>query len=806
MVRELTADEVRRVVDSGKIGCETTDQTKPLGTIVGQERAVRALRFGLENKEKGFNIYVAGAPGTGRTTAVKSIVEQNAKLVPAPSDWCYINNFKNEYRPRALKVPSGRGDELKKDLEKLVREARTSIPKTFESRDYAESVENISRQYEQKRNDLLEKLGEKAKARGFLVRITATGPVFIPLAGDQPITNEQFQALGEKERQQMLAKREQLEVEMRETLRDLVDRERELREEITKANKQVVLYAIGHLTSDLKKKYKDLPDVTSYLDEVQEDMIENYEQFIEKPQTQKGQQMVPPWLQELPFRSYEVNVVTDNSKTKGAPVVIELNPTYTNLFGRIEKEAVFGALTTDFTMIVSGSLHKANGGYLVIHAEELLRNPLSYDSLKRAMKNARIAVEDPMERLGFLAAKSLSPEPIPLDLKVIIIGDPTIYRLLYAYDPDFTELFKVKAEFDITMRRTQENMENYAAFVCSLCQEEDLKHLDATGLAKLIEHSSRLAEDSEKLSTEFAQIADIIREASFYAVKDNSKYIKDMHVRKAIEERFYRSNLIQEKINEYIAANIFLIEAEGSHVGQINGLSVISLGDFSFGRPSRVTATVGLGREGLIDIEREVKMGGPIHSKGVLILGGYLSQRYAQDKPLSLSARLVFEQSYEGVEGDSASSTELYAILSALSDLPIKQNLAVTGSVNQRGEVQAIGGVNEKIEGFFEVCKLKGLNGTQGVMIPESNIRHLMLKEEVTQAIREKKFHIYPVKTIDEGIEILTGVKAGSITADKNFDPGSVNDRVNKRLKTMAETLSSFAGTAEKSQKPRDEQ
>ncbi len=805
MVRELAADEVRRVVDPSKIGCKATDETKPLGTIVGQDRAVRALRFGLENKVKGFNIYVAGAPGTGRTTAVKSFVEELAKLEPVPSDWCYINNFKNEYRPRALKVPSGKGDELKKDLDNLVKEARISIPKTFESRDYADSIENTSKQYEQKRNDLLEKLGERAKARGFLVRITPTGPVFIPLAGDKPITNDQFEALSEEERKQMLAKREQLETEMRETLRAIIDLERAFREEVTKANKQVVLYAIGHLTTDLKKKYKDLPDVITYLDEVQEDMIENYEQFIEKPQAQKGQQMAPPWLQELPFRSYEVNVMTDNSKTKGAPVVIELNPTYANLFGRIEKETVFGALTTDFTMVVSGSLHRANGGYLVIPAEELLRNPLSYDSLKRALKNARIAMEEPMERLGFLTTKTLSPEPIPLDLKVIVIGDPTVYRLLYSYDPDFTELFKVKAEFDITMNRNKENMDNYTAFVCSLCESEGLRHLDSTGLAKLIEYSSRLAEDSKKLSTEFAQVADIIREANFYAVKENSKYIKDMHVKKAIEERFYRSNLIEEKINEYIADNIFLIDTEGSEVGQVNGLSVISLGDLSFGRPSRLTVTVGLGREGLIDIEREVKMGGPIHTKGVLILGGYLSQKYAQDKPLSLSARIVFEQSYEGIEGDSASSTELYAILSALSGLPLKQNIAVTGSVNQKGEVQAIGGVNEKIEGFYEVCKLKGLNGSQGVMIPESNIRHLMLKEEVVQAIHDKKFHVYPVKTIDEGIEVLSGVKSGAVTADKNFESGSVNDRVNERLKAMAETLSSFAEPAERSKKSRDD-
>ncbi|MFH0849148.1 MAG: AAA family ATPase [archaeon] len=805
MPRELTADDARKTVEPGRFGCTTTEETKPLSTIIGQERAVRALGFGLENKEKGFNIYVAGAPGTGRTTAVKSFVEEIAIRETIPCDWCYVNNFKNDFRPRALDIPSGKGEELKSDLEKLVSEARTSIPKTFESREYSDAIENISKEFEQKRAAILERLGEKAKARGFLVRITPTGPAFIPLVGNQPITNEQFQALSEKEQQQMLEKRGQLESEMRETLRDLVDLERQLRDEATKANKQVVLYAIGHLTTDLKKKYKEFAEVVTYVGEVEKDMIDNYEQFIEKPQDQRGQQITPPWVKELPFRKYEVNVVADNSKTKGAPVVIELNPTYTNLFGRMEKEALFGALTTDFTMIVPGSIHRANGGYLVMPAEELLRNPLSYESLKRAMKNARITMEEPMERLGYLTAKTLSPEPIPFNMKVIIIGSSNVYQLLYSYDPDFTELFKVKAEFDITMKRTEENMVNYAAFVCALCKNENLKHLDSSALAKLLEHSSRLAEDNEKLSTEFAQIADIIREANFYATKDNSKYVKSIHVKSAIEERFFRSNLIEEKIKEYIAANIFLIETQGNQVGQVNGLSVISLGDTSFGRPSRVTATVGLGREGLVDIEREVKLGGPIHTKGVLILGGYLSRMYAQDKPLSVSARLVFEQSYEGVEGDSASSTELYALLSALSGLPIRQDLAVTGSVNQMGEVQAIGGINEKIEGFFEICKLKGLSGTNGVMMPESNTRHLMLKEEVVQAIREKEFHIYPVKTIDEGIEVLTGVKAGTSAFGKGFEPGSVNDRVNTRLRTMAETLSSFGEESEKSKKSRDD-
>jgi len=805
MPRELTAEEVRRIADPKAMGCHTTEETAPLETIIGQARAVRALRFGLETKEKGFNIYVAGMPGTGRTTAVRNFLEEVAKQKPVPSDWCYVNNFKNEYQPKALKLPAGIGNELKRDMKALVDEARTAIPKTFESREYTDSIDVLTKKHERRRQQLLEELGKRARENGFLIRITPTGPVFIPLIGETPITDEQFRALGEAERQRMLERREKLESEMRETLRDAADLERSLREDVTKTNKEVVLYAIGHLIAELKTKYKNLDHVVSYLGEVQEHMVENYEQFTEKPESRR-QPLQLPWFQELPFRSYEVNVVADNSDSKGARVVIELNPTYTNLFGRIEKETIFGALTTDFTMIVPGALHKANGGYLVIPVEDLLRNPLSYEGLKRAMKNARISIEEPLERMGFITTKSLSPEPVPLSLKVIVIGDPLIYQLLYSLDPDFTELFKIKAEFDTSMERSQDNLKDYAAFVCTICKREDLRHLDATGLAKIVEYSSRLANDKDKLSTEFAQIADVIREASFYATQEDSKYVKDSHVKKAIEERIYRSNLIEEKIKEYIGKGIFLIDTDGAEIGQVNGLSVISMGDFSFGRPSRVTASVGLGREGLIDIEREVKLGGPIHSKGVLILGGFLAQKYAKDKPLSVSARLVFEQSYEGVEGDSASSTELYAILSALSGLPIKQSLAVTGSVNQNGEVQAIGGVNEKVEGYYEICKLKGLNGDQGVLIPESNVRHLMLKEEVVDAVRKKKFHIYPVKTIDEGIEILTGVKAGTRISESDFEQGSVNDKVDRRLRVMAETLSKFAEPVEAKPGGKDEE
>jgi lon-related putative ATP-dependent protease len=559
-------------------------------------------------------------------------------------------------------------------------------------------------------------------------------------------------------------------------------------------NQQVALSAIGHREANLKDKYAKIDEILAYIDAVQKDVVDNLPQFLpEPPQPEQApSQHQQPQIRELLLRKYEVNVTVDNSATEGAPVVFEQNPTYQNLFGKIEKEVQYGVITTDFTMIRPGSIHKANGGFLVMMVEDLFRNPLSWDGLKTALKTGEVVIEEPGERMGFITTKGIKPEAIPLSLKVVLIGTPIIHQILYTQDPDFSELFKVKADFDTTMDRTEENVKKYAIFICALCQEYNLKHLDTSAIAKVIEYGSRLANDQQKLSTRFSHISDIIQEASYYATLEKTDYISGKHIEKAIEKKVYRSNLIQEKIQEFIQKGIYLIETRGEAVGQVNGLSVIGLGDVEFGRPSRVTASIGVGRGGVIDIEREAALGGPTHTKGVLILSGYLTSKYAQDKPLSLSARLVFEQSYEGVEGDSASSTELYSILSALSGLPIRQSIAVTGSVNQNGEVQAIGGVNEKIEGYFEVCKAKGLTGEQGVMIPASNVQNLMLKEEVLEAARQNKFSIYPVRTINEGIEVLTGVPAGERNLDGTYKENTVNGRVNERLKELAETMKEY--------------
>ena len=790
MVNELSPEKLRRMFDSKTISCQTSEDISPLTEIVGQDRAVKALRFGLDIKERGFNIYVSGYPGTGRMTAVKDFLEVTAKTKPVPDDWCYVNNFSNGYEPKAIRLPSGKGKIFQDDMSKFIDNAKKELPKAFESEEYIARRAATIREIEKERDILFEQLSKRAKQEGFVLKNTPVGLITIPVLDGHPLTDEEFMSLNQHVRDEIQKRRERLNTDLINAATQLKNLEGKINEALKKMNQDVALYAIGHHVSSLISKYKEFSDVVSYINEVQADILENLEDFVGAPEATPSSPF--PWIKEVPLKKYEINVVIDNSNVKGAPVVVELNPTYQNLFGRIEKEAQFGVLTTDFTMIRGGSMHKANGGYLVLPIEELITNPFSWDGLKMALESQKLTIEEAGERMGFITTRGLKPSPIPLNIKVVLIGDPMVYQLLYTMDKNFKQLFKVKADFDTSMDRTESNMQKYAAFICTFCNEESLRHLDSPAIAKIIEYGSRLAQDQNKLSTSFANVADIIREANFYASQDGLTYIKDSHVNKAIEEKHYRSNLIQQKIQEMIQKGLILIDTEGYAVGQLNGLSVIGLGDFNFGQPSRITASIGLGREGIVDIERESTLGGPIHSKGVMILGGYLANKYAQDKPLSLSARLVFEQSYEGVEGDSASSTELYAILSALSDLPIKQSLAVTGSVNQRGEVQVIGGVNEKIEGFYEVCKAKGLTGQQGVIIPESNIQNLMLKEEVVDAVRNGKFHIYSVRFIDEGIEILTGVRAGTKKPDESFEEETVNYKVDRRLKEMASKLKEY--------------
>ena len=791
MVTELTADKAYKVCGAENIGCDSSQELTALETIVGQDRAIRAMQFGLGIKEKGFNIFVSGIPGTGRTTAVRRYLEEVAVAKPVPADWCYVNNFQDPYHPNALSLPAGRAVELQKGMENLTKVILQDVRNAFESEEYATQKEQTLNKFHQRKQEILEKVNQMANEEGFLLQPTPMGVVTVPTSDGKPMSEEDFLQLSPQDKDNLLQKQQKVQNALETSIRQTKTLEKDAREEVDKLDREVATYILRNWTEDMKEKFQNLPEILMYVDAVQADLLDQVELFKTEKQEETPDLLLRQMPKGLPFKKYAVNILVDNSRLKGAPVIVETNPTHDNLFGRIEQEARFGALVTDFTLVRGGSLHRANGGYLVLPVEDVIRNPFVWEDLNHALENARIVIEDTAERFGF-STKSLQPEPVPLDIKVILIGRPDVFQLLLTYEAHFQELFKVKAEFDTTMSRTPEHTREYVGFASMLCKTENLKHLDGTGLARLVEHGSRLADDQEKLSTRFGEISDVIREASYYAGLDGVELITSNHIRKTIEERYYRSNLIQERLQEMIQRGVIKIDIQGKKVGQINGLSVLSLGDISFGQPNRITVTLSLGREGVVNIEREAKLSGPIHTKGVLILSGFLASRYAVDKPLSLSARLVFEQSYSGIEGDSASSTELYAILSALSDLSVNQAVAVTGSVNQKGEIQAIGGVNEKVEGYFEICQAAGLTGDQGVIIPESNVVNLMLKESVVEAIRNGNFHIWPVRTIDEGIEVLTGVKAGERQTDGSFEPGSVNALVDQRLRQMAEALQSF--------------
>jgi lon-related putative ATP-dependent protease len=807
LVSELPPEKLRFECPPGKVECKTSEELSPLEGIVGQDRALKALVFGVEMKGKGFNIFAAGPPVTGKRPATRSYLEKIAKSRATPPDWCYVNNFQNPYEPKALKLPAGKAKTFQKDLKNLIDQVKRAVPAALQSEEFVARTNSITKRSVEERDKILNGLNDEAKRSSYAVRMNQLGIGIVPIRAGKPLSQEEFDALPPSVKKKFEQSRETVRNALDKAGKQVNELETNTLDQLKKLRDDTVHYAMGGPISMLTSRYQDQPDVIQYLNDLRDDILENTELFTQTgTEPQKKDDDATPSLREaglpdLLFRRYQVNVIVDNSDVKGAPVIIEDNPTVTNLLGRIENEAKFGTLSTDFTLIKGGSIHKANGGFLILGARELLTSQFSYEGLKRALQSGNIAIEETGQRLGVASTKSLTPQPIPLNVKIVLAGEHQLYQSLYVADPDFGLLFKVKAQFDDAIERNDENMKTYGRFVHTLCEKENLNHLEAAAIAKVVEYGSRLAEDQTKLSTKFPEIADLVREANLYASQDESKYIKDTHILKALDEKVYRSNLFDEKTKEMIERGVILIDTSGTKTGQVNGLSVISLGDFDFGQPSRITVSVGLGREGVIDIERQAKLGGQLHTKGVLIISGYLENKYARDKPLSVSCRLVFEQSYGGVDGDSASSTELYAILSALSDLPIKQNFAVTGSVNQRGEVQAIGGVNEKIEGFYHTCKAKGLKGDEGVLIPKSNVQHLMLSEEVVDAVKQGRFHIYPVSTIDEGIEILTGVKAGVLKIDGNYEADTVHFKVNKRLTEMAEEITKFG---EFSRRPRD--
>ncbi len=791
MIKELEYKQARRKCPQDFITCKATSELNPLTEIIGQVRALKALQFGLDIKEEGFNVYVAGLPGTGKKTAIMTFLEKKAKDMPVPPDYCYVYNFEDSQKPNALRLPAGKGSEFVRDMQKFVDEMKRAIIAAFESEDYATKREDTLGQYEEKKQELMRELNQKAQEAGFVLQRSQIGMVIVPVINGQIIKEEQFSILPQSVRDEIQDRRKKLQDELRTAFREFRDIDRGAESEVEKFNKEVANYALDPLLDSLKDDYGEITECDAYLDSVKKDILANLSSMLGAQQEQQDNPFAAMMgrAQEDPTERYVVNLIVDNSKLEGAPVVMEMNPGHDKLFGQTEKEARFGALITNYTMIRGGSAHEANGGFLVIPIEELARNPGSYEALKRTILDQKLEIEELAARLGYISTRSLRPEPIPFTAKVILVGESRYYYMLYQADPEFKKTFKVKAEFDSTMERNAENVQEYAKFMCTLVNKEGLKHLDSTGIGSIVEYSSRLAADQEKLSTQFTEISDIIREANYYAQTNGSKYITHEHVHQAIEAKIYRSNLIEEKLGEMIERGSILVDTSGEKVGQVNGLAVLGMGDYMFGKPSRITASIGLGKEGIIDIEKKAEMGGPTHTKGVHILTGFLTSRYAKKHPLSLAARLTFEQSYSGVDGDSASSTETYAMLSALSEIPIKQSFAVTGSVNQKGEVQAIGGVNQKIEGFFDLCKVRGLSGDQGVVIPQSNVKNLMLREDVVEAVKDGKFHIYPVETIDQGIEVLTGVPAGEPDKEGAYPEDSINYLAQKKLDEMAELL-----------------
>ncbi|MDD2897832.1 MAG: ATP-binding protein [Desulfuromonadaceae bacterium] len=785
----ISADKLRWNCDPELLGFETTDELPDFNDAIGQKRALRSIEFGLGVEGSGFNLYISGETGTGRTSTIASILSKRATEEPQPHDWVYVNNFKDSDSALSLDLPAGMGSELAADMKELIEAFRKDIPKALESSEYETRRSELLENYQSASNDLFQALEKAAEKLGFSLQRTVSGLVIVPQKTGRNYTQEEYDALNEKKRLKLEKQGKELTEQLNDVLRQVREQEKATKEALAQADRDLGMSCLGHRLDPLREKYGKLEKVLGYLETVQEDILNTLDDF--KPQSTQPQiPGIKMPRQEPTFDRYQVNVLVDNKNTNGAPVVFESNPTYNNLFGRIEHVMQYGGVAvTDFTMIRSGALHRANGGYLVIDAREVLINPFVWDSLKRCIRNNEIRIEDVLEQYRFMTMVSLKPEPVQMRAKIVLIGTPWIYYLLFHLDPDYRKFFKVKAEFDSRVARTPEIMHDYSLFVASNCRAEGLLPFHKSGVAALLEHTARMADDQSKLSSQFMEIADFIREISFWATNAGRTLINGDDVRAAAEESLYRVNRIEERMQELYEDGTILVDTSGAVVGQINGLSVIGLGDHTFGRPTRITASVYAGQDGMVNIEREVKLSGPIHDKGVLILTGYLGGMFATERPLSLSASICFEQSYDGIEGDSASSTELYALLSALSGVPIKQGIAVTGSVNQRGMVQPIGGVNHKIEGFFAVCRAQGLTGDQGVMIPKTNERHLMLHEDVVAAVTAGQFHIWSVESIEQGIEILTGSAAGKRGKNGTFSKGSVYQLVDERLRKMADRL-----------------
>ena len=776
---ELSPERLRVVCDPDSLGFETTAELPQLKESLGQERALAAIDLGLDINTPGYNIFAVGPTGTGRMLAVLARARDAAARRPTPPDWCYVYNFDDARRPLALRLPAGGGPDFSRELEALIHACKQEIPRALESDAYEHQKEESVGDVQAQRDQVLRQLDQEARAEGLMIQATPMGIITVPLLNGKPMSREQFEELPDEDKESLNKKMEAFRERIADGLGQARQLEREARRRVEDLDAQIAVMTIGHRFEDLKAKYKGEPDVVEHLDRMAKDVVEHLDEFRPSEQQQgEGQQ------QEGMQPRYRVNVLVTNGDGAGAPVVQEESPTYYNLMGKLEYRPVAGGAVTDFTLIKPGAFHRANGGYLILRVLDVLLNIFAWEALKRTLRSREAVIENIGEQYTPIPAATLIPQPIPLDLKVILVGSPYLYFLLYHLDEDFGKLFKVKADFEVDIAATPDANRSYAEYMATHCRANGLRELRKDAVAQMIEFGMQLAADQEKLSTRFTAIADTLVEASYWAKRAGSDLITAEHVNQALEQREYRSRRIADRMFEFIRRGDLIVEVADSVVGQVNGLAVLDMGDYAFGRPSRITARVTPGRAGLINIEREARLGGDIQHKAVMILTGYLAGAYAGEVPLSLTASLSFEQSYDLVEGDSASCAELYAILSALTDAPIQQGIAVTGSMDQSGTVQPIGGANQKIEGFFTTCMLKGLTGRQGVIIPRQNVKNLMLKPEVVEAVKTGQFHVWAVSNIAEGIEILTGVKAGSPQ-----EPDTIHGRAAARLRRFADAL-----------------
>ncbi|MBI1383348.1 MAG: AAA family ATPase [Rhizobiales bacterium] len=791
----LDAADLRLTVDPATLGVLSSAELEPATGLIGQQRALKAIELAASIRQRDFHLFVMGPSATGKRTAVKEYLARKAASEPVPPSWVYVNNFDDPSAPRALSLPPGRCEMLANGMLAAIAELRTSLPALFESDDYQSRHRALTEAIRSRQEQAFEALTERARSQSIAVVQTPTGIAMAPLSDGKVMKPEDFQSLPDAERKAFEARVEQLQSELGEIIQQAPRVQKEMRARLQELNEEVASLAIHQALDDVVAAFSDLPDVLTYLEAARRDLVRNVGLFIIPGEEEDGALVAQSVdvSRDDRFRRYRVNVIVSrNPSDKGAPIVDDLNVGHGHLVGRVEFIARMGALITDFLLIRPGSLHRANGGYLLLDAAKLLTTPFAYESLKRALRRREIRIESPNEGQAPTSTQTLEPDPIPLDVKVVLVGDRQIYYALNDLDPDFPGLFKVQADFDDSIDRTDGSLREYARIIASIVRTHELRHVEAAGMARLIERSARMADDNRKLSLQVGRLADILREADYYAMRAGRELITEGDVVLAVSEQEHRADRIRERSEEMVRRDIVMIDTDGARIGQVNGLSVLSFGNISFGKPTRITASVRLGSGRVTDIEREALLGGPLHSKGVMILWGVLASRYAIDVPLSIAASLVFEQSYGGVDGDSASSTELYALISALAEVPLRQSIAVTGSVNQLGEVQAIGGANEKIEGFFDICRARGLTGAQGVMIPRANIQHLMLRQDIVAAANAGQFSIYAVSSIDEGIEILTGLPAGERGEDGRFPRDSVNYRVERKLRLFAKLRREF--------------